>query len=54
LEEVIKAAYHAGGVHVVVMIRTFRGAKRDGFGRQDLLNSFAAIREFLRENNVLK
>jgi acetyl esterase/lipase len=33
---------------------TIRGGKHDGFGRQDILKSFAAIREFLRKNNLLK
>jgi acetyl esterase/lipase len=33
---------------------TIRGGKHGGFGRQDFVNSFAAIREFLRKNNVLK
>lgn len=33
---------------------TIRGAKHGGFGRQDLVNSFAAIRNFLHKNNLLK
>jgi len=33
---------------------TIRGRKHDGFNRQELLNSFATIREFLRKNNLLK
>jgi acetyl esterase/lipase len=33
---------------------TIRGGKHDGFNRQELLSSYAAIREFLRKNNVLK
>ncbi len=33
---------------------TIRGAGHGGFGRQDLVNSFATIREFLRKNNILK
>jgi len=33
---------------------TIHGAKHGGFGRQDLVNSFASVREFLRKNNVLK
>ncbi|MDZ7288781.1 MAG: alpha/beta hydrolase [candidate division KSB1 bacterium] len=33
---------------------TIRGAKHGGFSRQDLLNSYATIREFLRKNNILK
>ncbi len=33
---------------------TIRGAKHGGFNRQDLLKSYAAIREFLGKNNLLK
>jgi acetyl esterase/lipase len=33
---------------------TINNAKHDGFNRQALINSFSAIREFLRKNNVLK
>jgi acetyl esterase/lipase len=33
---------------------TIQGAKHGGFSRQDLVNSFASIREFLRKNNILK
>lgn len=33
---------------------TIRGRKHDGFNRQELLNSYATIREFLRKNNLLK
>jgi acetyl esterase/lipase len=33
---------------------TIRGGKHGGFGRQDFVNSFAAIREFLSKDNVLK
>jgi acetyl esterase/lipase len=33
---------------------TIRGGKHGGFSRQDFVNSFATIREFLRKNNVLK
>lgn len=33
---------------------TIRGAKHGGFSRQDMMSSFAAIREFLRKNNILK
>jgi acetyl esterase/lipase len=33
---------------------TIRGGKHGGFNRQQLLNSYAAIREFLRKNNLLK
>ncbi|HEY8188670.1 MAG TPA: alpha/beta hydrolase [Pyrinomonadaceae bacterium] len=32
---------------------TIRGRKHDGFNRQELVNSYAAIREFLRKNRVL-
>lgn len=31
---------------------TIRGRKHDGFNRQELVNSYAAIREFLRKNNL--
>jgi acetyl esterase/lipase len=33
---------------------TIRGAKHGGFSRQDFQNSFAAIRVFLRKNNIMK
>jgi len=33
---------------------TIHGRKHDGFNRQELVSSYAAIREFLRKNNVLK
>jgi acetyl esterase/lipase len=33
---------------------TIHGRKHDGFSRQELVNSFAAIREFLRKQNLLK
>ena len=33
---------------------TIRGAKHGGFNRQQLVSSFAAIRDFLRKNNLLK
>jgi acetyl esterase/lipase len=33
---------------------TVPGAGHDGFDRQTLVNSFAAIREFLRKNRILK
>lgn len=33
---------------------TIHGAKHDGFSRQALIDSFAAIREFLRKYNILK
>jgi acetyl esterase/lipase len=33
---------------------TVHGAGHDGFDRQTLVNSFAAIREFLRKNRILK
>lgn len=33
---------------------TIRGAKHGGFSRQALIDSFAAIREFLREQNIVK
>jgi acetyl esterase/lipase len=33
---------------------TIRGRGHGGFNRQELVNSYAAIREFLRNNNVLK
>lgn len=33
---------------------TIRGGKHGGFNRQDFVNSFATIREFLRKNSVLK
>ena len=32
---------------------TIHGAKHDGFNRQALINSFTAIREFLRKNNIV-
>ena len=32
---------------------TIRGGKHDGFNRQELLNSFAAIKEFLRKHRLL-
>lgn len=32
---------------------TIRGGKHDGFNRQELLNSFAAIKEFLRRYHIL-
>ena len=32
---------------------TIRGAKHGGFSRQDFVNSFAAIKEFLRKNSIL-
>ncbi len=41
----------AGAANLLV---TIRGGKHGGFGRQDLLNSYAAIKEFLRQNNLLK
>lgn len=33
---------------------TIRGGKHGGFNRQEFVNSFATIREFLRKNNVFK
>jgi acetyl esterase/lipase len=33
---------------------TIRGRKHDGFDRRELADSYAAIREFLRKNNMLK
>ncbi len=33
---------------------TIKGRKHDGFNRQELVSSYAAIREFLRKNGVLK
>jgi acetyl esterase/lipase len=33
---------------------TIHGGKHDGFSRQDLVKSFATIREFLRKNKILK
>jgi dipeptidyl aminopeptidase/acylaminoacyl peptidase len=33
---------------------TLPGRKHGGFNRQDLVNGFAAIREFLRKNGILK
>jgi hypothetical protein len=33
---------------------TIHGGKHDGFNRQSLINSFAAIKEFLRKYNILK
>lgn len=33
---------------------TIRGAKHGGFGRQDLLSSYAVIRDFFNKNNLLK
>jgi dipeptidyl aminopeptidase/acylaminoacyl peptidase len=33
---------------------TIRGRKHGGFNRQELLNSYATVREFLRKNNILK
>jgi acetyl esterase/lipase len=33
---------------------TIKGRKHDGFNRQELVNGYAAIREFLRKNNILK
>jgi len=32
---------------------TLRGRKHGGFNRQDLVNSYAVIREFLRKHNLL-
>jgi acetyl esterase/lipase len=36
------------------MLITIPGAKHDGFAKDALVNSFAAIREFLRSNGILK
>jgi len=33
---------------------TIKGAKHGGFGKDDLVRSFAAIREFLRKQHILK
>lgn len=33
---------------------TIKGRKHDGFNRQELTSSYAAIKQFLRKNNVLK
>lgn len=33
---------------------TIHGRKHDGFNREELVKSYAAIREFLRKNNILK
>jgi acetyl esterase/lipase len=33
---------------------TIHGRKHDGFNRQELVNSYVAIREFLRKNNILR
>jgi acetyl esterase/lipase len=33
---------------------TIHGRKHDGFDRQELVNSYAAIREFLRRNKILQ
>lgn len=33
---------------------TIKGRKHDGFNRQELVSGYAAIKEFLRKNNVLK
>jgi len=33
---------------------TIKGRKHGGFNRQELVSSYAAIREFLRKHNVLK
>lgn len=33
---------------------TIRGRKHDGFNRQELVSSYAAVREFLRKNGLLK
>jgi acetyl esterase/lipase len=33
---------------------TIHGRKHDGFNRQEWVDSYAAIREFLRKNNILK
>ncbi len=35
-------------------LATIRGAGHGGFNRQNLVDSYAAIREFLRKNNLLK
>lgn len=39
---------------VMNQLITIRGGKHGGFGRQDTLNNFASIREFLRKNGILK
>ena len=33
---------------------TIKGRKHDGFNRQELVSSYAAIREFLRKKGILK
>jgi len=38
--------------HVPNQLVTIHGRKHDGFNRQELVNSYAAIREFLRKNKV--
>jgi acetyl esterase/lipase len=52
---------HAAQLHAALdkagvpnQLVTIRGGKHGGFNRQDFVNGFAAIREFLRKNNVLK
>ncbi len=40
--------------HVPNQLVTIHGRKHDGFNRQELVSSYAAIREFLRKNKVLK
>jgi hypothetical protein len=36
------------------MVVTIHGRKHDGFNSEELVTSYAAIREFLRKYNVLK
>jgi acetyl esterase/lipase len=52
---------HAVGLHGALdkagipnQLVTIRGGKHGGFNRQELLNSFATIREFLRKHQVLQ
>ncbi len=33
---------------------TIHGRKHDGFNRQEMVSSYAAIREFLRKHSILK
>ncbi len=49
--ERLHAALEKAGVPNKLM--TVRGGKHGGFNRETLISSFAAIREFLRANNIL-
>lgn len=48
----LHAALDKAGVHNQLV--TIHAAKHGGFNRQQLVDSFATIREFLRKNNLLK